>query len=142
LVSDIDNAKYSFKISSNNGESSSIFEFNEYVNHLYPKLNLQTSHEIELTSLTLDTMIEKTKLISDKYNFLVLDIQGAELLALKGADNFVTHHCEYIYTEISQKEIYVNGVLYNDLKNYLYTKNFCPISEPDKVHTNILFVKR
>jgi hypothetical protein len=58
-----DFAKYSFKISSNNGESSSIFEFNEYVHHLYPKLNLQTSRQIELTSCTLDSIIKKYTLV-------------------------------------------------------------------------------
>jgi hypothetical protein len=49
---------------------------------------------------------------------LTLDIQGAELLALKGADK-ILDHLSYIYCEINTAELYKGNPLVEEIDNYL-----------------------
>lgn len=140
LITNKNNQEYIFRIASNKGGSSSIFEFDEYVKCLYPNLNLETK-QISLSSKTLDTVLHENGINAEFYDFLLLDIQGAELLALMGAENYLNNNCKYIYTEVSTKQIYKNAVLYSELKQYLNSKNFFETSEPKLEHTNILFIK-
>lgn len=55
-----------------------------------------------------------------------LDIQGAELLALKGADD-ILNNIDYIYTEINIKEIYENCCLLHQVDDYLKSFGFIRI---------------
>lgn len=56
-------------------------------------------------------------------NFINLDIQGAELLALKGAENFL-QTCLYIYTEVNTNYLYKNCVLLPELDSWLGDRGF------------------
>lgn len=142
LITDKDNEKYTFRVASNSGGSSSIFEFDDHIDQLFAGLNLKTVYDIELVSTTLDTIIdENTDIKIDQYDLLVIDVQGAELLALKGASNYIERFCKYIYTEVSTKQVYKGGVLHKELQEYLNLKNFFATSNPESFHTNILFVK-
>lgn len=51
-----------------------------------------------------------------KYNMLNLDIQGAELKALQGAD---LSKIDYIYTEVNIQDMYYNVPKINDIDDYL-----------------------
>jgi hypothetical protein len=69
-------------------------------------------------------MVE-TKLLKDiiykypiEYNFLNLDIQGAELKALKGMEEYL-HKVDYIYTEVNADYVYKNCALINEVDDYL-----------------------
>lgn len=145
LITDIDNQIYNFNVSNNwDGVSSSIFEFGDYgsgKNSLWPNLNLTMIKQIQLTSIKLDSLFEKNNIDPKSYDFWVLDLQGAELLALKGADDSIKY-CKTIYVEISQEEVYKNGVLYIDLKNFLDTKGFYPLYEPKEIHDDVIFIRK
>lgn len=145
LITDFDNEKYTFNISNNvDGVSSSIFEFGDYSsgkNSLWPELNLNMINKIELTSTKLDSLFEKNNIESKNYDFWVIDLQGAELLAMKGADVSI-NNCKTIYVEISQEEVYKNGVLYPELKRFLNSKGFVALYEPKKIHDDVLFVRK
>jgi FkbM family methyltransferase len=145
LISDLDDQMYNFNVSNNwDGVSSSIFEFGDYgsgKNSLWPDLNLTMINQIQLTSTKLDSLFEKNNIDSRNYDFWVLDLQGAELLALKGADDSI-EYCKTIYVEISQEEVYKNGVLYIELKNFLDTKGFYPIYEPKEIHDDVIFIRK
>jgi hypothetical protein len=69
-----------------------------------------------------------------------IDLQGAELLALKGAENSL-EFCDSLLIEISKVDIYENGVLWPELKNWLIKRNFYPVTEPLENHTDVLFKK-
>jgi hypothetical protein len=67
----------------------------------------------------------ETKLLKDilpkyniKYNFLNFDIQGAELKALKGMEEYL-NDVDYLYTEINSDYVYKGCALITDLDNYL-----------------------
>lgn len=52
-----------------------------------------------------------------------MDLQGAELLALKSLGNFLDN-VKYIHTEISYKEIYTGQVMYKELNDFIISNNF------------------
>ena len=66
--------------------------------------------------------------IMNKYNIphvdiIWMDLQGAELLALKGLGDKLKS-VEYIYTEVSYKEMYTGQVMYKELNDYIITNDF------------------
>jgi FkbM family methyltransferase len=72
---------------------------------------------------TLPKILKDNNLDYKLYDFLVMDIQGAELLALKGMDEIIDNF-EYIFTEVSIKSQYEDGVLIPELKSYLESHGF------------------
>lgn len=97
---------------SNNGQSSSILELGTHET-LHPHVHYTHSFMVE------------TKLLKDiiykypiEYNFLNLDIQGAELKALKGMEEYL-HKVDYIYTEVNADYVYKNCALVNEIDDYL-----------------------
>ena len=65
---------------------------------------------IELKSITIDTFVKNNNIDIKNYNHWVIDIQGAELLALKGAKDF--QKCNSILIEVSEEifmKVELNG---------------------------------
>jgi FkbM family methyltransferase len=113
VIGDEDGKDIEFKIT-NNTLSSSILELGEHKN-LHP--NVVVSKIIKAKTKTLKTILSENKL-EDKFNLLVLDLQGAEMLALKGLDNLLSNF-EVVYTEVNEKEIYKECCILEDLDVYL-----------------------
>ena len=57
------------------------------------------------------------------FNFLNLDIQGAELLALQGLEDNLKF-IDYIYTEINTGEVYKNCAKVNEIDEFLKKYGF------------------
>lgn len=90
-----------------NPGASSLFKSNgTYSDEKY------VQNEITVNCHRLDTVMSKYNI--EKIDIIWMDLQGAELLALKGLDEFITD-VKYIYTEVSHKPIYENQVLFNEL---------------------------
>lgn len=138
LLSDEDNNIENFNISSNDGASSSIFSFGSY-KKIHEEIKMIDI--MKLKTSTLDTIINNEKINLDKYNFWVLDLQGAELLALKGAHESIKF-CKFIYIEISKEDVYENGANWPELNEFLIKNEFFPAWEPEEIHTDVLFIKR
>ena len=105
LLGDSDDKIVDFNLSSNDGASSSIFEFGELSvgeKTLWPrrKTKLKMVNQIKIKMITLDTLLQKKNIDASKFNHWVMDLQGAELLTLKGATNSIKF-CKSIYIEIS-----------------------------------------
>ena len=122
LLSDEDNKLENFNISSNDGASSSIFSFGSY-KKIHEKIKM--TDVMKLKTNTLDTIIKKEQINLDKYDFWVVDLQGAELLALKGANEMIKS-CKFMYIEISKENIYKNGANWNELNEFLKKKILYP----------------
>ena len=97
---------------SNNGQSSSMLDFGLH-STFHPQVHYVTCFETE------------TKLLKDvicnydiSYNFLNLDIQGAELKALKGMDEYL-NSVDYIYSEVNSDYVYKNCALVKEIDEYL-----------------------
>jgi len=97
---------------SNNGQSSSILELGLHKN-FHPEIHYVNSFECQ------------TKLLKDiinkyptHYNFLNFDIQGAELKALKGMEDYLPK-VDYLYTEVNSDYVYNDCALITELDEYL-----------------------
>ncbi len=110
VVSDkIENVKFNI---SNNGQSSSILEFGLHSKY-HPQVHYISSFECE-TKLLKD-IIPKYNI---NFNFLNFDIQGAELKALKGMEEFLPM-VDYLYTEVNSDEVYKECAIITELDDYL-----------------------
>jgi len=118
LVTDKDDDEVVFHITNYDSMSSSVLEFGTH-----PTFSPETvfiEHRT-MKTITLDTLVEDNRISG--VNFLNMDLQGAELLALKGADNLIPH-LDYIYTEVNCKEVYKNCAQVGDLDVFLQKRGF------------------
>jgi FkbM family methyltransferase len=97
---------------SNNGQSSSILEFNLHSTY-HPDVFFVNSYKTE------------TKMLKDiicnhniDYNFINLDIQGVELKALKGMESYLGQ-IDYIYTEVNSDYVYKDCSIVTEIDDYL-----------------------
>ena len=137
LLSDKDNIEVNFNISNNDGASSSIFRFGP----MSETRDLKMVSTIKMKSKKFDSIIKEKSINISEYDFWVLDLQGAELLALKGSTDSLKK-CKSLYVEISKDEFYLNGTQWTDLRNYLENFYFYPRWEPQESHTDVLFSRK
>lgn len=119
VVSDQDNESVIFKVA-NNGQSSSFLDLETHKQH-HP--NIYYTHGIQMLTTRMDTFIKQQSINIQNYNFLNLDIQGAELLAIKGFGNLLDQ-VDYIYSEVNTEHLYRNCALLPDLDEYLLSFGF------------------
>jgi FkbM family methyltransferase len=105
--------KVKFNIS-NNGQSSSFLDFGLH----------STFHP---AVIYIDSFETETKMLKDilknydiSFNFLNLDIQGVELKALKGMEDYLSK-ADYIYTEVNCDYVYKDCALVTEIDDYLKT---------------------
>jgi FkbM family methyltransferase len=109
---------------SNNGQSSSFLELGLH-SEFYPGIVYVNSFT-QKTQL-LENIIAKYNI---DFNFINLDIQGAELKALKGMEKYL-NKIDYIYTEVNTDYVYKDCAIITDIDDYLSKFNFI------RVETNI-----
>jgi FkbM family methyltransferase len=119
VITDKDDEKIAFNVA-NNGQSSSILEFGT---HSIEHPGIVFINKINQKSITVDSFFERNNLDASKYDFWNFDIQGAELLALKGATKSIKH-AKVLYLEVNSKELYINGALINEIDEFLAQYNF------------------
>jgi FkbM family methyltransferase len=119
LLSDVDDQKIIFNIT-NASMSSSILELGTHKEQ-YPGIVIEK--ELVLFTNRFDAFAKMNNLEIEQYNFVNLDIQGAELLALKGFGNCLDK-MDYIYTEINIEHVYENCPLLDEIDEFLYSKGF------------------
>ena len=106
----------SFNISNNN-QSSSILELGEH-SQLFPDVVYCSSEQRQ--TKTIKTILAENN--NPRVDFVNLDIQGAELLALKGFGDFST--VKHIYTEINRRAVYKGCALVEQIDEYLAPLGF------------------
>lgn len=108
-----------FKVS-NNGQSSSILDFGLHSQY-HPDVHFITA--FNCTTSLLKDILPKYNI---NYNFLNFDIQGAELKALKGMEEYL-HNVDYLYSEVNSDYVYKNCALISELDEYLKQFNLVRI---------------
>jgi len=99
----------------NNMESSSLLEMED---HLREHPNVSVVGVTKVGTRRMDTAMAQYGFDTALFNFLNLDIQGAELLALKGMPDTL-RHIDYIYSEVNERHLYKGCCLVQELDNYL-----------------------
>jgi FkbM family methyltransferase len=107
----------------NDTASSSILDMKRHV-EVYPDISYANS--IKSKSITIDTFLDITGIKSDEYNFLNIAIQGAELMALRGAINYLKY-AKAIYIKIHEIELYKNCPSIKEIDDFLRCYNFTRI---------------
>jgi hypothetical protein len=119
VITDKDDEDVVFNIS-NNVQSSSVLEFGT---HSKEHPHVFYVDKIHQKSITIDTFFERNKMDASKYNFWNFDIQGAELMALKGATGSI-QYAKALYLEVNEKELYKNCGLITEIDEFLARYHF------------------
>ncbi len=135
--------KVDFYISNKDQSCSSIFNLSEDVKKglLWGKHKVEMVKKIKLDMQTLDTICEKEQINLRNYDHWIIDLQGAEIHALRGAKKSLIF-CNSLSVEISKKDFYEKGsTSWEELKKFLYNNNFNLSMEPQEDHCDVLFLR-
>ncbi len=125
--------------------NSSLFDLNPE----RPAFNQERcKHDCKVTmnSITLDNFFQNNNTLSiSDYNYLFMDVQGAEHLVLEGATKSL-EYIDYIWMEVSYCEIYLNTLLFNDMTQYCdslgYALHTHIPSSHDPSQGDVLYIKK
>lgn len=105
---------------SNNVVSSSILNFKTHLQE-HPWVHYVKSTPMQ--TVTVDTFFKRNNLDASQYSFWNFDIQGAELLALKGAEESLKF-ANALYLEVNEKELYEKCALIGEIDAFLLERGF------------------
>jgi len=120
LMTDKDNVEYKFSITSDNGQSSSIFNFEDH-SKMYPTLKIK--NEINLKSITFKSFIKKYDINLKEFSSLVIDTQGSDKIILDGMGDLIKYF-QFIKIETAEFNMYKNYPKLNEISEYLKKFNF------------------
>jgi FkbM family methyltransferase len=120
LLVDQDGVKTTFNVASNSGASSSVFKFADHAK-IWPDVHFVD--ELELTGYRFATMVECENVDLAKYDFLLVDTQGAEMLVLKGAQECLGG-VQRILAEAADFPSYEGGATLEQIEGFLTGKGF------------------
>lgn len=122
-------------------QSSSLLRLARHT-EIYPTIH--EIDQIEVNVCTLDHLFFCNSLNPNDFNFLAIDIQGAELLALEGA-TIILKQVEVVCCEFNRIEMYEGCALEGDLEKHLAAKDFYPYCSASPFHDSwgdVLFSRR
>jgi len=99
-----------------NSESSSLFELGSH-KESYP--DIVEVDQVSVRTIRLDSIIRP----DESFDFLNLDIQGAELPAIQGLGELISDF-KYIYAEVNREELYLGCTQLHELEDYLKQRSF------------------
>ena len=135
LLGDRDLEAVQLRLSSNNFESSSIFDFGEDLGFQ----NLEMVDSVILPMLRMDSVFSFQELRD--FEVWVVDVQGAELQVLQGAGDLISL-CKVIQIEVSTREVYSGGTSWSELKDFLNAKGFTEYFSPGAgQHLDLIFCR-
>lgn len=119
-LSDVNGKQVDFHITSNNGQSSS---FLELWTHKIEHPTVTVVRDISMVTIRLDTLLAKYQIKVGPGWFLNVDLQGAELLALKGMGDLLKQF-DYAYVEVNTRQLYKGCPLVGEIDAYLDQYHF------------------
>ena len=122
----------------NNEQSSSVLPLGT---HRYEHPEVVVTESVQLTTITLDDLCASSNVSLP--NLIVLDVQGAEILVLRGAER-VMAAAESIYAEVNERPLYAGGALLPEFDSFLSARGFDRVEMTLTIHGwgDALYVKR
>lgn len=114
-VSDVSGQEVAFNVTSNGGQSSSFLELGT---HKTEHPSVRVVKQIPLTTWRVDDLLEHHNLHIGPGWFLNADLQGAELLALKGMGDLLREF-DWAYVEVNREFLYKQCPLVEEIDAYL-----------------------
>ena len=119
VITDKDDEDVVFYIA-NNDQSSSVLEFGT---HTQEHPGIVYNNQLRAKSITIHSFFERNGLDGRLCNFWNFDIQGAELMALRGATNYL-QYVDALYLEVNEKELYKGCGLIGEIDAFLAEHHF------------------
>lgn len=139
-VSDRD-GKAQFRVTSNDGESSSLLAFGSH-GKLFPEVRVQQTREVQTRRL--ESLLSERGLAPP--DLLMVDVQGAEFQVLQALGSNLLQHVRLIYTEVSTEHVYESAGLLADVETMLQPRfvnlGFAPLRANVPVHGNAVFASQ
>jgi FkbM family methyltransferase len=139
LIADEDDRRMEFNRFSNDGGSSSLFRSNETLRARFPGVR-ETGEVLSLRSRRLDTTLREAGIAPSDIDVLVLDIQGAELMALRGAGEYLKA-ASFVESEVSTQEIYRDAPLGREIDAFLASQGLRRITHLP-VHGDAVYARQ
>jgi FkbM family methyltransferase len=115
-VSDVDGKEVMFNIANNGGQSSSFLELGT---HKEAHPTVKYTRQVRLKTIRVDTLFKQEQITLEKGQwFLNADLQGAELLALKGMGELLRRF-DWAYVEVNIAQLYKGCPLVSEVDSYL-----------------------
>lgn len=120
LVSDQAGVEVDFQIADNEGASSSMLELARH-QEVWPEV--RSSKTVRMTTTTLPDLMQSAGIDIARYNGLVMDTQGSELLVLKGAVPLLPR-LDFVKTEVADFEAYKDCCQLEELGTFMAEDGF------------------
>jgi FkbM family methyltransferase len=120
LITDRDDELRILHVANNAGQSSSVLEL-----HLHKEIwpNIHYVNNVEMRSSTLPTALNTAGIDIAAFDALVLDTQGSELLALRGAASILAQF-KFVKTEAADFESYKGCATVSEISHFLAKHKF------------------
>jgi FkbM family methyltransferase len=125
LCAHSDGEEIAFHVASNDGGSSSMLEFGWHAEQ-HPDVRFIRNEP--MTSRRLDSVIDEVcathpQLDPSQLDCLVLDVQGAEMRVLQGANRCLAR-ASFVYTEVNEGGLYKNDCSFDDMMAFMRLNRF------------------
>ena len=117
-LSNVDNDEVVFNVSNNESQSSSMLELGT---HLLIHPEVHYIEQIVMKTKRVDTLFDGYSF--KNINFLNVDLQGAEHLAIEGMGDLIKN-IDYALLEVNMKETYKGCMLIDDLDYFMLQRGF------------------
>jgi len=114
-IGDEDGKEVYFNVSNNEGQSSSYLELEHHA-VIHPTVHYVET--IKMTTKTVASIVKEHNLDINQFDFLNCDLQGVELLALKGMKDLLSHF-NWLYLEVNKVHVYRNCALVEEIDEYV-----------------------
>lgn len=122
LVTEIDRQLVRFHVTNNEGQSSSILEFDDSkMQSEYP--GLKVDRVVGLEARRLDSFLKENTIDLSHCNLLNVDVQGFELPVLKSLGGLLERF-DAICAEVNLSRVYRGATLLHELERFLVAKGF------------------
>lgn len=110
-IGDVEGEEVTFHISNNAGQSSSYLDLGT---HLIQHPEVHYTEHVPMKTIRIDSIRHDFT----GYDWVSLDIQGAELKALRGMGDLLKQF-RFVYSEVNRKHVYKNCALLPEMDEYL-----------------------
>ena len=117
-LSNVDGDEVVFNVSNNESQSSSILELGVHA-LIHPEVHYV--EQIAMKTQRVDTLLKDVDVST--INFLNVDLQGAEHLAIEGMGDLIKN-IDYALLEVNKKEVYKGCLLIDDLDYFMLQRGF------------------
>jgi FkbM family methyltransferase len=117
-VSDVDGEEVTFHRASNESQSSSFLDFGT---HAKEHPTVKFVEDLQMKTVRVDTLLKGIEL--EAGGFANLDLQGVELLALRGMGNLLGRF-DFVYIEINREPLYIGCSLVGEIDEFLAIAGF------------------